>query len=596
MSITTLNHVFFKVVESHHERAVLTRQSGVWQAISSAQLQAKVYATARHLRNWGIGKGDRVALLSENRLEWAIADFATMLLGAIDVPIYATQTSEQCVHILQHSQARILFVSSRKQYEKIAAIRPLTTLEKVVIMDDGGGLQDVIPMAEFLYDAKPGPDPELERIARAIEPDDTATLIYTSGTTGTPKGVMLTHGNIASNMSETTRLVELGSEDVCISFLPLSHITARHLDYLLFYRGVTVAYCPIIEELPQAMLDTRPTVFVGVPRVYEKLCNQVQLNAEGVKKKILDWALRAGRKHRDEVLSGRRPTALDWKLANKLVFSKVMEKLGGSVRMFISGGAPLGKDLACWFADIGIVIHEGYGLTETSPVIAINVPGAHKIGTVGKPLKNIEMRIAADGELLVRGPSIFRGYWEMPEETANAFDGDWFKTGDIAQLDEEGYISIVDRKKDLIKTSGGKFIAPQPIESALKMNMFVAEAALLGDRRRFPAILIVPNFTVLEDWAKGHGQHTVSREELIRTEKVKALFQSIVDGLNENLAQFEKLKKVLLVPSELSIADGTLTPSMKLRRRKVEERYKAEIEALYAETERRPETVVSAGR
>lgn len=595
MSINTLNDVFFTVVEHAHERAMQTRQSGAWQALTSAQLQARVYATARHLRNWGIKKGDRVALLSENRPEWAIADFATLLIGAIDVPIYATQTAEQCLHILQHSQARVLFISTRKQYDKVAAIRPLTNLEKIVIMDDGSGLHDVIPMGEILYDAKPGADPELESLARAVEPTDVATLIYTSGTTGTPKGVVLTHENIASNLNQTHRLVDIGREDVCISFLPLSHITARHLDYLLLYRGVSVAYCPVIEELPQVMAETKPTVFVGVPRVYEKLCNQVQLNASGVKKKILDWSISVGRKHRHTVLSGRQPAALDWKIANKLVFSKLMEKMGGRVKMFLSGGAPLGKDLASWFADIGIVIHEGYGLTETSPVIAINVPGAHKIGTVGKALPNLEVRIAADGELLVRGPSIFRGYWDMPEETANAFEEDWFKTGDIAEIDQDGFISIVDRKKDLIKTSGGKFIAPQPIESALKMNMFVGEAALLGDRRRFPAILIVPNFTVLEDWAKGHGIHTVSRDELIQSEKVQALYQSIVDELNQNLAQYEKLKKVLLVPNELSIADGTLTPSMKLRRRKVEERYKDRIDSLYSEMNTRPEAV-SANR
>ncbi len=427
--------------------------------------------------------------------------------------------------------------------------------------------------------------PSLESIARSVQPDDVATLIYTSGTTGTPKGVVLTHGNIASNLSMTRHLVEVGPDDVCISFLPLSHITARHLDYLLFYRGVTIAYCPVIDELPNVMLETRPTIFVGVPRVYEKMCNQVRLKAQGVKSKILRWCLSVGRKHRQTVLAGKRPTAMDWKLAERLVFSKVIEKMGGRVRLFLSGGAPLGIDLASWFADIGIVIYEGYGLTETSPVIAINVPGSHKMGTVGRPVKNLELRLANDGELLVRGPSIFKGYWEMPEETAAAFEDGWFKTGDIATLDDEGFLSIVDRKKDLIKTSGGKFIAPQPIESALKVNVFIGEVAVLGDRRRFPAVLIVPNFTVLEDWARGHGMHTVSREELINADKVRALYQQIVDELNGNLAQFEKLKKVLLVPHDLSVADGTLTPSMKLRRRKVEERYRLEIEALYAETE-----------
>ncbi len=588
MTLQTLNDVFFAVVERGSHRVALTRQSGRWEPITPAEMQARVYATARRLIDWGIGKGDRVAILSENRPEWAIADFATLLIGAVDVPIYATQTAEQCLHILQHSNARVLFISTRKQYDKIAALTPLTKLERVVIMDDGSGLHDVIPMAEFLYDAKAGPDAELEKLARAVQPDDVATLIYTSGTTGTPKGVVLTHGNIASNLSMTRHLVDVGPQDVCISFLPLSHITARHLDYLLFYRGVTIAYCPVIDELPEVMLETRPTLFVGVPRVYEKLCNQVQLKAKGVKNKILHWCLSVGRKHRNTILAGERPNALDWKLANRLVFSKLIEKMGGQVRLFLSGGAPLGIDLASWFADIGIAIHEGYGLTETSPVIAINVPGSHKMGTVGKPLKNLELHLASDGELLVRGPSVFQGYWEMPEETAAAFEDGWFKTGDIATIDEEGFLSIVDRKKDLIKTSGGKFIAPQPIESALKVNLFVGEVALLGDRRRFPAVLIVPNFTVLEDWASGHGLHAVSREQLVRSEKVRALYQEIVDELNANLAQFEKLKKVLLVPNELSVADGTLTPSMKLRRRKVEERYRAEIEALYTESERVP--------
>lgn len=586
MTLRTLNDVFFTVAERGKSRVALTQQTGAWEPITAEQMQARVYAVARHMRDWGVGKGDRVAILSENRPEWAIADFATLLLGAVDVPIYATQTPEQCLHILQHSDARVLFVSTRKQYEKVAAITPLTQLERIVIMDDGNELHDVIPMSEMLYDARPGPDPELESIARSVQPDDIATLIYTSGTTGTPKGVILTHGNIASNLSMTRELVDVGPKDVCISFLPLSHITARHLDYLLFYRGVTIAYCPVIDDLPQVMLETQPTLFVGVPRVYEKLCNQVQLKAKGVKSKILHWCIGVGRKHRQTVLAGRRPSAIEWKLADRLVFSKLIEKMGGQVRLFLSGGAPLGIELASWFADIGIVIHEGYGLTETSPVIAINVPGSHKIGTVGRPLKNLELRLAGDGELLVRGPSVFKGYREMPEETTAAFEDDgWFKTGDIAAIDEEGFLSIVDRKKDLIKTSGGKFIAPQPIESALKVNMFVGEVALLGDRRRFPAVLIVPNFTVLEDWARGHGLHTISREELIRAEKVRALYQEIVDELNANLAQFEKLKKVLLVPNELSVADGTLTPSMKLRRRKVEELYRAEIEALYAESE-----------
>ena len=594
MKLDTVADVFFAVVERRAERVAMTRHANTWQPITSAQFEARVYATARHLRSWGIGKGDRVAILSENRPEWAIADFATLLIGGVDVPIYPTQTPEQCLHILQHSGAKVLFVSTRAQYEKVAAIIPLTAIERVVLMDLPDGVRAVIPMTELLESAPLGTDREIEGIARSIRAEDTATLIYTSGTTGNPKGVILTHGNIASNLSMTRELVNVGPSDLCISFLPLSHITARHLDYLLYYRGVTVAYCSVIEELPKTLQEVRPTMFVAVPRVYEKVCNQVQLKAQGIKKKIVTWCLSVGRKHRQTTLSGGRPTALDWKLANRLLFSKLRENMGGRVHLFLSGGAPLGLDLALWFADVGIPIYEGYGLTETSPVIAINVPGSHKVGSVGKPLRNLELRLASDGELLVRGPSVFDGYWQMPEETASAFDDGWFKTGDIGAIDDEGYLSIVDRKKDLIKTSGGKFIAPQPIENALKVNVFVGEAALLGDRRKFPAVLIVPNFLVLEEWAKDHGIHTLSREELIRAEKVRDLFQSIVDELNTNLAQFEKLKKVLLVPHEPSIADGTLTPSMKLRRRKVEERYKREIEALYADAHK-PETV-PAGR
>jgi len=595
MTINTLNDVFYTVIKRQHDRVALTRRPEGWQPIASQQLEAWVHATAHKLQSWGIGKGDRVAILSENRPGWAIADFATLLVGGIVVPIYATQTAEQCLHILQNSGSKVLFVSTQQQLEKISAILPLTQVERVIVMDEAHGRKDVVHLGELLHEATLGPDAEIESIARSIQPHDVATLIYTSGTTGPPKGVVLTHGNIASNLNMTQHLVPMGVGDLCVSFLPLSHITARHVDYLLYHLGVTIAYCLAFDTLPQALQETRPTVFVGVPRVYEKVSNQVQMKAKGAKKHIVNWALRVGRKHRATILAGRRPDALAWKLANRLLFSKLMENMGGRVRLFCSGGAPLGIDLANWFADVGIPIYEGYGLTETSPVIALNVPASHKIGTVGKPLENLELRIAQDGELLVRGPSVFTGYWQMPEETAAAFEDGWFKTGDIAQIDDEGFLSIIDRKKDLLKTSGGKLIAPQPIENALKANMFVAEAAMLGDRRRFPAVLIVPNFPALEDWANDHGIPTTSREVLVQSEKVRSLYQSIVDELNGNLAQFEKLKKILLVANELSIADGTLTPSMKLRRRKVEERYKEEIEALYRESEAKA-GVVSARR
>ncbi len=502
MSIRTLNEIFVTVVERNNDRVMLTRENEVWQPVSSAQLRSWVYSTARQLQAWGINKGDRVVILSENRVEWAITDYAALLLGAVVVPIYATQTAEQVLYVLQNSEARIAFVSTRAQYEKLASIREQTGLEYVIVMDEAPELANAIHMGSFLRDQPKGADSELDAIASAIEPDDLATLIYTSGTTGTPKGVMLTHGNIASNVSVSLDMVDVGKGDLSISYLPLSHITARHVDYALQYHAITIAYCPNIDDLPRTMREVKPTIIVAVPRVYEKVYNQVQHKMHGVKGALFKWALTVGAANRETILRGETPTSLSWKLANALVFSKVREGLGGRARIFVSGGAPLGREIAAWYADIGIRIHEGYGLTETSPVIALNNPIYHRLGTVGKTVSNVEIKIAPDGELLVRGPSVFKGYWRMPEETAGAFEDGWFKTGDIASLDADGFLSITDRKKDLIKTSGGKFIAPQPIENSLKANLLVSEAALLGDKRKFPAVLIVPSFADLEEWAR----------------------------------------------------------------------------------------------
>jgi long-chain acyl-CoA synthetase len=585
MNLRTLNDVFFVMLERNSDRVMLSHENGGWKTISAVQLRSWVYATARQLQAWGIKKADSVIILSENRPEWAVADFACLLLGIVDVPIYGTQTSEQCLFVAQNSAARVAFVSSRIQYEKIAAIRAQTKLEYVVIMDDASEITNAIPMQSFLHSASAEDDPEIEAIARRVEPDDLATLIYTSGTTGTPKGVMLSHGNIASNLNVSLDMYEFAKDDLCVSFLPLSHVTARHLDYALMNAGVPLAYCPVIEDLPRVMKEVRPTLIVAVPRVYEKIYNQVQNKAQGIKRKLVQWALSVGAANRETILRGETPTSLSWKLADKLVFSKIREGMGGRARIFVSGGAPLGKEIATWFADIGFRIHEGYGLTETSPVIAVNNPVHHRLGTVGKPMPNVDVKIADDGELLVRGPSIFKGYWKMPEETAAVFQDDWFKTGDIAHLDPDGYLSITDRKKDLIKTSGGKFIAPQPIENSLKVNQYVAEAALLGDKRRFPAVLIIPSFDDLEAWARQHGVKFTSRKELVKSAHVQKLYENIVEDLNRNLAQYEKLKKVLVVSDELSIADGTLTPSMKLRRRNLTDRYKNEIDSIYSEAE-----------
>jgi len=582
----TLADIFFQVVDRNQPRIMLFERNSEWHALSSADLYQRVMGVVQALRQRGISHGDRVAILAENRPEWTIADFAILLAGAATVPIYATLTGEQISHLLRHSGAKTCFVSTATQLAKLRSIQSDTSIESIVLMDQPAqGEANVLSMATLMAAGPTKRVPELDAIANAITPDDLATLIYTSGTTGVPKGAMLTHGNIASNLSVSLLGFDFMPGDLAVSFLPLSHITARHVDFAELYRGVTIAYCPFIEDLPRVLRELHPTLFVAVPRVYEKIYNQVQRGvAIGFKKTVYRWAMGVGRRNLNLVLSGKRPSSLAWKIANRLIFSKVLGAMGGKVRIFISGGAPLGKELAEWYAEIGLLVHEGYGLTETSPVIALNSPGACKIGTVGHPLSNVEVRIAADGELLVRGPSVFKGYWNMPEESAAAFEGDWFKTGDIAVLDADGFLAITDRKKDLIKTSGGKFIAPQPIENSLKSNPLIAEAAIVGDRRRFPAVVIIPAFSALEEWAVANGITFPSRQALVSNPKVQALYEGIVEQVNQNLARFERLKKVMIVPDELSIENGTLTPTLKLRRRNVEALYKEQIEKLYADS------------
>jgi long-chain acyl-CoA synthetase len=363
----------------------------------------------------------------------------------------------------------------------------------------------------------------------------------------------------------------------------------------MFHRGVTIAYCPNVDLITTMMKEIKPTVFVAVPRVYEKIASAVKAKvAEGMKLKIYNWAMNVGTAHQAAVLAGKKPSALSWKLANKLLYSKVREAMGGEVKYFISGGAPLGRELAEWYSRIGIRIHEGYGLTETSPVIALNNPEHHRLGTVGTVLHNLEVKVAADGEILVRGPSVFKGYWNLPAETTQAFEGEWFKTGDVGNLDAEGYLSITDRKKDLIKTSGGKFIAPQPIEGSLKVNPLVAEAAMVGEKRRFPAVMILPNFAVLEEWAKKNAVEFEGRDQLVTDPRVVELYTQIVEQVNGRLAQYEKMKKLLILPTEISVADGTMTASMKLRRRQLEAKFRDRIEAMYASENGAPERVAAS--
>ena len=587
--LITINDLFRRVTVAANPRAILWQDEfGLWQPISSDQIYQRVRALSEAFLSWGAQKGDRIALIAENRWEWAVTDFAALAIGAVDVPIYPTLTGEQIAVLVADAGCRIAVVSTRQQFDKLNAVRGQTALERILMMDPAAP-ESAIPFSEVLKGADERGaerDPVFDALAHSVEPKDLATLIYTSGTTGEPKGVALTHGNMAANQNYAPADFDFNPADALISFLPLSHVTARALDYVMYSHGVQVAYCSHFDKLPQAMREIRPTVFVGVPRVFEKIRQEVERRTalSPVKKRLLAWALGVGARHGDTVYDGHRPSSPMWKLADKLAYSKVREAFGGRVRIFVVGGAPLGIDTAQWFASVGIALWEGYGLTETSPVIALNTPLIHRMGAAGMPLPNLELKLAADGELLVHGPSVFAGYWHKPEADAEAFDAEgWFRTGDIGHLDADGFLFITDRKKELLKTSGGKMVAPQPIENKLKNNALVAQAALVGDRHKFISVLLSPNFAALEEWARRHGVEARNRADLVADSRVVALYAEIVREVNGSLANFESLKRFRVVADEWTQESGELTPSMKLKRRVITSRYAALINALYAD-------------
>ena len=586
--LKTVNDILLKVTGRGDMQSIFWQDTdAAWKPITSETLHGRIRALADVFAGWGVKRGDRVAILSENRWEWVVADFATLALGGVDVPLYGTLTPEQVGYMLRDSGAKVAVLSSGEQYEKLKQAGDLPDLEHVIVMDSGE-FANAESFAALMQSAeeKQGLDAAFDAMVAAAKPEDLATIIYTSGTTGEPKGVQLTHGNLASNLNVSTADMGFSVRDGCISFLPLSHVTARHVDYALMAHGARISYCPKFDQLPAAMKAMKPTIFVGVPRVYEKIRQAVEAKSahSAVKSRILKWALGTGKKHRLEVLAGKRPNGVMWGLANKLVYAKIREAFGGCAGTFISGGAPLGMDTANWFADAGIRIFEGYGLTETSPVISINTPDEHSIGTVGKLLENVEARFAQDGELEVKGPSVFRGYWNKEKETAEAFTPDgWFKTGDIGHLDEQGYLSITDRKKELLKTSGGKLIAPQPIENKLKASTLVSQAALVGDKHKFACVLISPNLDALTKWAKTQGVSSTDPAALVKDKKVTAEYQRIVDEVNKGLAHFETMKRVTVVPEEWSVENGEMTPSMKMKRRVIEKKYEKEIGEFYAD-------------
>ncbi|MGI4756015.1 MAG: AMP-dependent synthetase/ligase [Janthinobacterium lividum] len=585
MHLRTLNDVFVHATSRGAERAVLTQVGDTWQPLSCNAMYWRAQRLAAWLQSRGVRKGDRVALIAENRWEWAVTDFACLAIGAIDVPMFPTLTRDQTAAQLADSGARIVFVSTA---DLVAKVKGLAAVDTVVVMDSSSK-EDALLFSEIVSGSESDArDAGFDGELRAIAPEDIATIIYTSGTTGDAKGVVLTHGNIASNLSMTTDLFRFGAGDLMVSFLPLSHVTARHIDYLFYAENVTLAYVSRPERVLPAMQAVKPTIFVAVPRVYERVRQSAEgkaMKAGGLKAKIFAWAIRTGGQYREAVANGKTPSSLAWKLANKLVYSKLAEAFGGRVKVFVAGGAPLGIDLARWFADAGIPILEGYGLTETSPVIAVNRPHANKLGTIGQQLSNLECRFAEDGELEVRGPSIFAGYWQKPEQTAAVMDGDWFRTGDIGGIDADGYLSITDRKRELIKTVGGKFIAPQPIENKLKVSPLIGHVALQGDRRKYVTAILSPNAAALKDWAETQGLGTLDRFALVREPRVVARYQQEFDRVNAEASPWEKVKRFRLVADEWAVETGELTPSLKLKRRVVAQKYDSEIEALYSGTE-----------
>lgn len=591
----TLNHLFLAGVEQHGHKPAAMRHKvgGRWQALTHAEVARRVRHVALALREAGLAPGDRVAILSENRPEWAIADYGCLAARLADVPVYPTLPAKQIAYVLRDSGAKGIFVSTREQLAKIQEVRAeLPLLGFVIAFDADAASGGVTSLAAFEGQgaAAEANHPALEAEALAVGPDELATLIYTSGTTGDPKGVMLTHGNFCANVYATLETLEVSPEDECLSFLPLSHSFERMGDYALWAAGVTICYAESIEAVPQNMGEVRPTVMLSVPRLYEKMYARVLEGAmagSAVKRAIFRWAKRNAEAWADVALAGRpRPGLLDLKkaIADRLVFSKVKARTGGRLRYFVSGGAPLSPTIAKFFYAAGLPIVEGYGLTETAPVLTVNPLKAIRIGSVGRAIPGVELRIAPDGEVLARGPNVMKGYWNKPDATREAIDADgWFHTGDIGELDQDGYLKITDRKKDMIVTAGGKNIAPQPIETMVKANKFVANALMLGDRRSFPVILVVPNFEQLRPWAQERGLGFNDDRSLIDLSETQAKMDREVMGQLRDLAKFEMPKRVVLLENDFTIESGELTPTLKVKRRVVEQRYREAIERAYTE-------------
>lgn len=593
----TLNRLFFDAMAAYDRPDAMNYRvgPGQWQSISHRETERRVRHLSLGLSELGLRPGDRAALISENRPEWALADWACLTGRLADVPIYPSLPAEQVVHPLNDSGAVIVFVSNDVHAAKIAAIRAQCPALRHVITFTS----ELVPGADLTLaevEARGAAVDTPERAARwtadalAVQPTDLATLIYTSGTTGLPKGVMLSHDNIFSNVQASMLVIPLDrGREVALSFLPLCHIFERMGDYMYWAMGAGIHYVDSFDTVPIALQEARPTFAMSVPRLYEKMYARAFENAlasGAFKKRIFFWARAVADAWADAKLAGKEPAGpLAWQyaLAQKLVFSKIKVRTGGRMKYFVSGGAPLSPEINKFFYAAGLTILEGYGLTETSPVIGVNCPSAFRIGTIGKPIAGVEVQIAGDGEVLTRGPHVMQGYWNRPDATAEAIDADgWFHTGDIGVL-EDGFLRITDRKKDIIVTAGGKNIAPQPIENGFKTNKYVSQAVMIGDKRKFPVVLVVPEFAALERWAALHNIYWTERAQLLQMPTIQQKMEKEIAEECEKmkLATFETPKKVALLENDFTVDRGELTPTLKVKRRVIDKTYAALIDGLY---------------
>jgi long-chain acyl-CoA synthetase len=563
-----------------------------WKEISSEEMLRRVAGLSSAFVELGVKPGDRVGLFAANRPEWHIADFAITGAGGVTVPIYFNESPERIIYILKHCGAKIVFAAGPAQMRKLQDLRAqLPMLEQVVLADCGPDLPADCLQSETLFANAGGADIAAYRMrASQVLPGQLASIIYTSGTTGEPKGVMLTHTNFCSNVTDSCANVKFESkDDVAISFLPLAHVYGRTLDYVHLFHGITIAYVEVVEQVAQALLEIHPTLLGAVPRVFEKIYARVVEQGSmrtGFQRRIFDWAM--GVASRSAMWrSGEKTTGLgvklEWWIADKLVYSKIRMGTGGKLRLVFSGGAPLATEFAEFFWAVGVPIYQGYGLTETSPVLTSNYPD-NRMGSAGKPIPNVELRIAGDGEILAKGPCVMQGYYKSPESTREVLTADgWFSTGDIGYLDKDNYLFITDRKKDLIKTAAGKFVAPQPIENALKTSPFILNAMVVGDKRKFIVALIVPNASTVATKAAEQGIMFASKERMAAHPWVRALIEGEVKRLTANLAQYESIKRFALVPEDFTFDNGSLTFTLKLKRRVVEQQLHDVIERLYAD-------------